>query len=74
MDFADYAKIITRRDNWREIFKKVFKDQEAIIAKLKELEPIRNAVRHGRRLTTEQREKLRVFTRDIIRQALASEI
>ena len=49
-------------------------DQELIAAKFKELEPIRNAVRHGRKLTIEQREKLKVSSRDIIRQILASEI
>jgi len=74
LDFADYAKIITRRDNWREVFQKVFREQEVITAKLRELEPIRNAVRHGRKLTTEQREKLKIFSRDIIGQTLASEI
>jgi len=74
LDFADYAKVIIRRDNWREVFQKVFKEQEVITAKLRELEPIRNAVRHGRKLTTEQREKLKIFSQDIIRQTLASEI
>lgn len=73
LDFADYAKVITRRDNWREVFQKIFKDQEIIIAKLKELEPIRNAVMHSRRLTQEQREKLRVISTDIVRQILAAE-
>jgi len=74
LDFADYAKIITKRDNWREVFQKTFKEQEVIRAKLRELEPIRNAVRHGRKLTTEQRDKLKIFSQDIIRQTLASEI
>jgi hypothetical protein len=53
LDFPDYAKIITRRDNWRKVFQEIFKHQEQIITKLKELEPIRNAVRHGRKLTAE---------------------
>jgi hypothetical protein len=73
LDFADYVKIIIKRDNWRESFQAIFKDRELIVAKFKELEPIRNAVRHGRRLTMEEREKLKVFSRDIIRQILATE-
>jgi ATP-dependent Lon protease len=74
IDFADYAKIITRKDNWRDAFKETFKDQEAIIVKLKELEPIRNSVRHGRKLTAEQREKLKIFARDILHQILEKEL
>jgi len=73
LDFTDYVKIITRRDNWREIFQVIFKDQDISVAKLKELEPIRNAVRHTRKLTTEQRDKLKVHSRDIMRQILATE-
>jgi len=68
LDFADYVKIITRRDNWREKFQAIFRDKEIITARFRELEPIRNAVRHGRKLTQEQREKLRVIYRDILRQ------
>ena len=74
VDFADYVKIITRKDNWKDVFKEIFKDQEAITVKLKELEPIRNSVRHGRKLTTEQREKLKIFAQDILRQILGKEL
>jgi hypothetical protein len=74
LDFSDYVKIIVRRDNWREAFQKIFKEQEILTAKLKELEPIRNAVRHGRMLTDEQREKLKVYSQDIVRKISASEI
>jgi ATP-dependent Lon protease len=73
LDFSDYTKIITRRDNWRDAFQKIFREQEVITAKLRELEPIRNAVRHGRKLTTEQQEKLEIFSQEIVRQILASE-
>ena len=34
---------------------------------------IRNSVRHGRKLTTEQKEKLKILSRDIIRHTLVSE-
>ena len=64
LDFPDYLKIITRRDNWRETFGSIFKDESILAAKLKELEPIRNAVRHTRKLTSEQKEKLKIFARD----------
>lgn len=68
LDFGDYAKIISRRDNWREAFQKLFKDQEIIATKLKELEPIRNCIMHSRGLTQEQKEKLRIISKDIVRQ------
>jgi ATP-dependent Lon protease len=68
LDFTDYLKIITKRDNWREVFNPIFKDETIIAAKLKELEPIRNAVRHSRTLTSEQREKLDMLTKDIVHQ------
>jgi hypothetical protein len=74
LDFADYIKIITKRDNWREVFSPIFKDETIISAKLKELEPIRNAVRHSRTLTSEQREKLELLAKDIGRQISASQV
>ncbi|MGC9014515.1 MAG: Swt1 family HEPN domain-containing protein [Thermoproteota archaeon] len=74
IDFADYVKIITRKDNWREVFKEIFEDQEAIAVKLRELEPIRNSVRHGRKLTSEQREKLKILSQDILRKLLEKEL
>ena len=74
VDFADYVKIITRRDNWREVFGGVFKDAAVIGAKLKELEPLRNAVRHSRRLTSDEKEKLHVLARDVVRQISAADL
>ena len=74
LDFADYLKIITRRDNWREVFQRIFRDRDIIMAKLKELQQIRNIVRHAGKLTSEQKNKLKVLSQDIIRKILASEI
>jgi len=74
LDFSDYVKIITKRDNWREAFKSVFKDETIITAKLRELEPIRNAVRHTRKLTADQKEKLNAITKEILRQILAAKL
>ncbi len=50
VDFSDYVKIILRRDNWREVFALIFRDNEIVSAKLPELEPIRNALAHSHSL------------------------
>jgi hypothetical protein len=66
IDFADYIKIITRRDNWRTVFEPIFKDKEIISAKLRELEPIRNAVAHVRELSRTEADKLNLYSKDIM--------
>src|SRR3989441_5968606 len=65
VDFADYSKIICRKDNWREAFSGTFGNPELLRAKLRELEPIRNDVAHTRDLTQTARDKLRVYSRDL---------
>ena len=65
VDFADYAKIITREDNWNNIFRDVFHNKEAILSKLKELEPIRNAVMHSRNLDSKQIQRLQLYSNDL---------
>ena len=66
VDFTDYAKIITRRDNWKQVFKGIFKDREAISVKLRELEPIRNAIAHFRELSPRELDKLKLLSEEII--------
>jgi len=66
VDFTDYVKIITRRDNWEQVFKEIFKDRETISVKLKELEPIRNAIAHFRELSRRELEKLKLLFEEII--------
>lgn len=66
IDFTDYFKIISRRDNWNKTFKQVFGDKEIIFAKFRELEPIRNAIAHSRELTDKETEKLRLYSDEII--------
>ncbi len=66
VDFSDYVKIIRKRDNWRDAFHKVFKDEESISVKLRELEPIRNALAHSRPLPKGSLERLRVNAKDIL--------
>ena len=66
-DFTDYAKIILRTDNWKEIFKNVFQDKAWIKTKLRELEPIRNDIAHNREIPEEDAQKLEMNTREILR-------
>jgi len=66
VDFTDYVKIITRRDNWKQAFKEIFKDREAISVKLKELEPIRNSIAHFRELSRQELDKLKLLSGEII--------
>jgi len=66
VDFNDYIKIITRRDNWREIFGNIFKEQTILAAKLKELDPIRNAIAHSRPLNSNDRIRLKLHAQDLI--------
>jgi len=66
VDFTDYLKIITRRDNWNQVFKTIFKDRDAISVKLRELEPIRNAIAHFRGLSRRELDKLKLLSEEII--------
>jgi Swt1-like HEPN len=66
VDFADYLKIITRADNWKEIFRDIFFEQELISAKFKELNPIRNKIAHSRDLTEQDLRRLRIHAEDIL--------
>jgi hypothetical protein len=66
VDFPDYVKIILRRDNWDQVFSPTFRDKEIISAKLRELEPIRNAISHFRPLTRGQEDKLELYASEII--------
>jgi hypothetical protein len=50
-DFPDLKKIIERNDNWTNAFRAVLGDRKDIISgMLSELEPLRNAIAHGRSL------------------------
>lgn len=66
VDFTDHVKIITRKDNWRQVFKEIFKDKEAISVKLRELEPLRNAIAHFRELSRRELEKLKLLSEEIV--------
>jgi hypothetical protein len=66
VDFPDYVKIIRKKDNWHDVFVRVFKDEESISVKLREVEPIRNAVAHARPLPRNGLERLRINSKDIL--------
>ena len=66
VDFPDYLKIIRKKDNWRDAFAGVFRDDEWISVKLRELEPIRNALAHSRPLPPGSLDRLRVNSKDIL--------
>jgi hypothetical protein len=66
VDFTDYAKIIVTKDNWEQVFKQIFREKDIILAKLKELEPVRNAIAHVRDLSHTQLQKLKLYSEDII--------
>ena len=66
VDFTDYLKIISRKDNWKDVFAKYFKDITLLTSKLKELEPIRNNIAHFRPIRKTQATKLMLYTKEIL--------
>ena len=66
VDFTDYVKIVTRRDNWKEVFVHVFGDEETISSKLKELDPIRKSIAHSRKLSSHELSRLQIYAHDIL--------
>ena len=67
MNFSEYSKVICKRDNWREAFALVFRDEEWVRVIFKELEHIRNDVAHNRDLTERQMTILRIYSADVLR-------
>jgi len=65
VNFPEYEKIITKRDNWREAFSRYFIDKNITSTKLKELDPIRNKIAHMRELSVAEKDKLRLYSRDL---------
>lgn len=66
VDFPDYIKIITRKDNWKDVFAPIFRDKEAISTKLRELEPIRNDIAHSREISAQAGKKLEIYAKEVI--------
>lgn len=65
VDFSDYTKIILRKNNW-ELFQPIFRDDIITSSKLKELEFVRNNISHNRKLSSEEMEHLKLYSKDLI--------
>jgi hypothetical protein len=67
-DFTDLAKILNRKHN-KDIFSPHINQErfDGIILKIKELEPIRLKIAHSRVLTTDELNKLMMYTKDIMK-------
>ena len=66
VNFSEYVKSITKRDNWREAFSEHFGDRNIISSKLRELDPIRNKIAHMRELTEAEKSKLQLYSTEIV--------
>ena len=65
-DFTDYATIITRNDNWRDLFEAVFANKNSVEESFRRLYPIRLATMHARLITQDDELYLYVETKRIL--------
>lgn len=68
LDFPDYSKVILDAQNWTQAFADVFVDQKNLDVKLHELEPIRNDIAHSREPTRANRDRLRLYSAELVQQ------
>lgn len=66
-DFADYRKIIERKDNWNTVFKPVFGRPEDVRESFQRLFPVRIATMHARIVTLDDELLLLVETKRVLR-------
>ncbi|MEA2089352.1 MAG: Swt1 family HEPN domain-containing protein [Thermoproteota archaeon] len=66
-DFLDYMKIILRRDNWKQIFRKYFIEEYFVESRFRDLNPIRADLAHNRPLTEKQIQVLKNYSKEILR-------
>jgi len=66
LDFSDYKKIIAAEENWEQVFREQLVNREIVVAKLLELEPIRNTIAHHRELSAEQLEVVRINAKHLM--------
>jgi hypothetical protein len=59
-DFNDYALVICRKDNWREVFGAFFRREESVRETFQRLHPFRLDVAHARLITQDDEFFLRV--------------
>jgi hypothetical protein len=67
-DFTEYADLITRTDNWDEVFKNVFGRQESVRESFFRLAPVRLCTMHARPIT---KTELMLATAEITRLLIA---
>ena len=65
-DFTDHVPIITRKDNWREVFEPVFRRREFVSESFRRLYPIRVCTMHARLITQEDELYLHVEVKGIL--------
>lgn len=51
IDFREYADLITKADNWREVFKDIFQREENVREAFARLGPVRVCTMHARAIT-----------------------
>jgi len=68
INFDGYERIISRRDNWREHFERIFVVKSVFDHKIRVIQSLRNDVRHGRKLDGVNRIRLRLHCYDILSQ------
>lgn len=66
VDFAHYIEIVTRDDNWREVFKQIFRNKDDFKATLTKLISIRNKIAHMRPLNTREKKILDALSEDLL--------
>jgi len=64
--FMDYAEIVTRNDNWRDSFKRIFRNKEQFRATMEMLLPIRNKIAHMRSLSAREKKNLDALSEDVL--------
>ena len=65
-DFTDYVTIITRNDNWRELFELTFVNKDSVQESFRRLHPMRLATMHARLITEDDELYLYVETKRIL--------
>jgi hypothetical protein len=71
-DFTDYALIICRADNWREIFQPFFRRPENVRESFQRLHPIRLDTMHSRPITQDDELLLYVEARRLMKMILGN--
>lgn len=72
LNFDEYERIITKRDNWKKYFEGVFLDKSIFMHKMRVILSLRNDVRHGRLLDEINSIRLRIHCYDVLAQIYES--